>query len=122
MLLLCQQRQIVTATTVIVDHVTMYFLIVMLILTMISMPNVNASTEQSSLSNDLEYLELLSTTTNHTHTMAASASATSKNDSGKWIDNVILVIKASIMILIIVAAIFGNLLVIVSVMRHRKLR
>lgn len=40
----------------------------------------------------------------------------------EWIDVVVLVLKASIMILIIVAAIFGNLLVIVSVMRNRKLR
>nr|XP_022918247.1 octopamine receptor beta-1R-like [Onthophagus taurus] len=32
------------------------------------------------------------------------------------------VIKGTIMVLIIVAALFGNLLVIVSVMRHRKLR
>ncbi len=40
----------------------------------------------------------------------------------EWFDVTILVLKASIMILIIVAAIFGNLLVIVSVMRVRKLR
>ena len=43
-------------------------------------------------------------------------------EESEWIDVVILVLKSSIMILIIVAAIFGNLLVIVSVMRHRKLR
>lgn len=43
-------------------------------------------------------------------------------DGGDWSDVVLLVIKASIMILIMAAAIFGNLLVIVSVMRHRKLR
>ncbi|XP_053669172.1 octopamine receptor beta-2R [Anopheles marshallii] len=40
----------------------------------------------------------------------------------EWIDVVLLVLKASIMIFIIVAAIFGNLLVIISVKRHRKLR
>ncbi|XP_053680499.1 octopamine receptor beta-2R [Anopheles nili] len=42
--------------------------------------------------------------------------------SGEWIDVVLLVLKASIMMFIIVAAIFGNLLVIISVKRHRKLR
>ncbi|XP_065092403.1 octopamine receptor beta-2R [Ochlerotatus camptorhynchus] len=48
---------------------------------------------------------------------AAAATA-----SGEWIDVVLLVLKASIMMFIIVAAIFGNLLVIISVKRHRKLR
>lgn len=43
-------------------------------------------------------------------------------DGGDWSATVLLVIKASIMILIMAAAVFGNLLVIVSVMRHRKLR
>ncbi|XP_062560880.1 octopamine receptor beta-2R-like [Armigeres subalbatus] len=42
--------------------------------------------------------------------------------SGEWIDVLLLVLKASIMMFIIVAAIFGNLLVIISVKRHRKLR
>ncbi|XP_055621426.1 octopamine receptor beta-2R [Toxorhynchites rutilus septentrionalis] len=42
--------------------------------------------------------------------------------SGEWLDVVLLVLKASIMMFIIVAAIFGNLLVIISVKRHRKLR
>lgn len=40
----------------------------------------------------------------------------------EWTDVVLLVLKASIMVFIIIAAIFGNLLVIISVMRHRKLR
>lgn len=39
-----------------------------------------------------------------------------------WLDTVLLVLQATIMISIIVAAIFGNLLVIASVMRVRKLR
>lgn len=43
-------------------------------------------------------------------------------DEGEWYDTTLLVLKASIMIMIIVASIFGNLLVIVSVMRVRKLR
>lgn len=42
--------------------------------------------------------------------------------SGEWLDVMLLVLKASIMMFIIVAAIFGNLLVIISVKRHRKLR
>lgn len=39
-----------------------------------------------------------------------------------WIDVLFFVFKASIMISIIIAAVFGNLLVIISVMRNRKLR
>ncbi|XP_075210905.1 octopamine receptor beta-2R-like [Lycorma delicatula] len=39
-----------------------------------------------------------------------------------WTDIITFVFKAGIMGFIIIAAIFGNLLVIVSVMRHRKLR
>lgn len=45
-----------------------------------------------------------------------------KNNEGQWVDTFLLILKASIMIFIIVAAIFGNLLVIISVMRNRKLR
>lgn len=41
---------------------------------------------------------------------------------GDWFDVVCLVLKASLMLFIIIAAIFGNLLVIISVMRVRKLR
>jgi hypothetical protein len=40
----------------------------------------------------------------------------------EWIKILITVFSASIMIFIIIAAIFGNLLVIISVMRVRKLR
>lgn len=43
-------------------------------------------------------------------------------EEGEWYDTTLLMLKASIMIMIIVASIFGNLLVIVSVMRVRKLR
>lgn len=38
------------------------------------------------------------------------------------LDLTLLVLKASIMLTIMIAAIFGNMLVIISVMRHRKLR
>lgn len=40
----------------------------------------------------------------------------------QWLDTVLFVLGATIMVTIMVAAIFGNLLVIASVMRHRKLR
>ncbi|XP_055551301.1 octopamine receptor beta-2R [Wyeomyia smithii] len=43
-------------------------------------------------------------------------------NAGNWVDVLLTVLKASIMMFIIVAAIFGNLLVIISVKRHRKLR
>lgn len=39
-----------------------------------------------------------------------------------WLDTLLQVLKLSVMVSIMVAAIFGNLLVIASVMRHRKLR
>ncbi|XP_065372202.1 octopamine receptor beta-2R [Calliphora vicina] len=41
---------------------------------------------------------------------------------GDWFDDAILALKAFVMLFIIIAAIFGNLLVIISVMRVRKLR
>ncbi|XP_055851149.1 octopamine receptor beta-2R isoform X2 [Episyrphus balteatus] len=44
------------------------------------------------------------------------------SDDNEWIDSVMLTFKASLMLFIMVAAIFGNLLVIISVMRNRKLR
>lgn len=43
-------------------------------------------------------------------------------DTVEWLDNLALVAKGCAMVFIIMAAILGNLLVIVSVMRHRKLR
>lgn len=44
------------------------------------------------------------------------------HDKQEWADIVTVIMKASVMGVIIIGAIFGNLLVIVSVMRHRKLR
>lgn len=52
----------------------------------------------------------------------ASTSAPEQADDSDWLDVLMLIMKASIMISIIVAAVFGNLLVIISVMRNRKLR
>lgn len=51
-----------------------------------------------------------------------SSAPDQSNADEEWTDVVLLVLKASIMVFIIIAAIFGNLLVIISVMRHRKLR
>lgn len=79
---------------------------------------VNAASTVSSVEINLvgqsEAAEMNSSTTNGVAETTA--------DEGKWYDVVLLVLKASIMIMIIVASIFGNLLVIVSVMRVRKLR
>jgi hypothetical protein len=53
---------------------------------------------------------------------AMAANGTESEADADWTDVVATVSKACIMGLIIVAAVCGNLLVIVSVMRHRKLR
>lgn len=52
----------------------------------------------------------------------AAAAAEPLNPEDVWLDSTLHVLKVSVMISIIVAAIFGNLLVIASVMRVRKLR
>lgn len=48
--------------------------------------------------------------------------AVEEDSDNEWIDNVVLIFKATLMLFIMIAAIFGNLLVIISVMRNRKLR
>lgn len=53
---------------------------------------------------------------------AAAAGSDADNDVEHWFDSVFLVLKAFVMLFIIIAAICGNLLVIISVMRVRKLR
>lgn len=64
----------------------------------------------------------------HNYTIAGSMSnrsgleADPVADEEEWLQTLLLVLQATIMVSIIVAAIFGNLLVIASVMRHRKLR
>uniref|UniRef100_A0A336MKR2 CSON002902 protein n=1 Tax=Culicoides sonorensis TaxID=179676 RepID=A0A336MKR2_CULSO len=55
-------------------------------------------------------------------TLFLTSAATEKQDDNVALGIVLLILKASIMVFIIVAAIFGNLLVIVSVIRIRKLR
>lgn len=52
----------------------------------------------------------------------SGANRTVSGEDGEWTDAVMLAFKAGVMGTIIIGAIFGNLLVIVSVMRHRKLR
>lgn len=51
-----------------------------------------------------------------------SLNMTLGEDEPEWTDVLLFIFKASVMGMIIIGAIFGNLLVIVSVMRHRKLR
>lgn len=53
---------------------------------------------------------------------ATFGSAVMDDSDNEWVDNVVLIFKASLMLFIMIAAIFGNLLVIISVMRNRKLR
>ncbi|XP_055677516.1 octopamine receptor beta-2R isoform X2 [Lutzomyia longipalpis] len=59
-----------------------------------------------------------------TETLTLSSSNVTKglDEEQPWIEITLLILKATIMIFIMAAAIFGNLLVIASVMRHRKLR
>lgn len=70
------------------------------------------TTESSSTITPLGMESAMSTTTISPHTAK-------END---WMDIPFTILKASLMISIIVAAVFGNLLVIISVMRNRKLR
>lgn len=53
---------------------------------------------------------------------AGVGNGTAAEVEGDWLDDLGLIMKASAMLIIIIAAIFGNLLVIISVMRVRKLR
>nr|CAI5827106.1 unnamed protein product [Callosobruchus analis] len=55
-------------------------------------------------------------------TLYDNSSSTVEPPPQEWTSSFLLFLKASIMGTIIIASIFGNLLVIVSVMRHRKLR
>lgn len=59
---------------------------------------------------------------NATHFNDTDGAATAVTPPEEWSDTLGLVIKVALMGFIILAAILGNLLVIVSVMRHRKLR
>lgn len=63
--------------------------------------------------------------------LSSTLSSLAANDSGflnpalaeeDWFDQVVLFLKGFVMLFIIIAAICGNLLVIISVMRVRKLR
>ncbi|RZC36771.1 7tm 1 and/or 7TM GPCR Srx domain containing protein [Asbolus verrucosus] len=59
---------------------------------------------------------------NETSYYSTSTTQITKTPDQEWTDYLIVFIKATIMGSIIIVSIFGNLLVIVSVMRHRKLR
>ncbi|CAG9809871.1 unnamed protein product [Chironomus riparius] len=92
---------------------------------MSSSPSLSSS---SSFSNDhitINNHELITNDTlpNSTiNSIFSNSSSTEEIMDQEWIKVLITVFTASIMIFIIVAAIFGNLLVIISVMRVRKLR
>lgn len=63
------------------------------------------------------------TLVNRTSTvLVGDNSTTTEADEVEWTNFLLLFVKTIIMAGIIVASIFGNLLVIISVMRHRKLR
>lgn len=98
-----------------INDKTMYIHYYMLFLLLFSsnMSKIYGSSEPPPYATNGELPVISSTTINPENSQL--------NKNG-WFDVTLLVLKASIMILIIVAAIFGNLLVIVSVMRVRKLR
>lgn len=64
----------------------------------------------------------LSTTAASMMTFSVASSTVATDIEQSWLEFLFVLFKASIMISIIVAAVFGNLLVIISVMRNRKLR
>ncbi|XP_067009261.1 octopamine receptor beta-1R-like [Anabrus simplex] len=64
---------------------------------------------------------LIINTTNRT-TYTSVVSDNNEGSTANWEAILIIILKSSVMGFIIMAALFGNLLVIVSVMRHRKLR
>lgn len=80
----------------------------------------------SSDANDFRYSSLATTSLSPTNVTGVNGSmglnVTLAEDEPEWTDVLLLIFKASVMGSIIIGAIFGNLLVIVSVMRHRKLR
>lgn len=85
------------------------------------------STSSSSLENiTVTTLKAVTTTifemNNTTITNPSNTTTTDEIADQEWIKILMTVFSAFIMIFIIVAAIFGNLLVIISVMRVRKLR
>lgn len=68
----------------------------------------------------LQNYTMISTTTTAGSGLLDAAEPLNPEDA--WLDSTLHILKVSVMISIIVAAIFGNLLVIASVMRVRKLR
>lgn len=59
---------------------------------------------------------------NKSFSFPPSDSDIQRDQSSEWIQTLLLILKASAMILIMVAAVCGNLLVIISVIRNRRLR
>lgn len=97
-----------------------------------------AQTEPNVTATHLLHNTAISTATSALSSIAAAATVSTANTTillqegsgggggadvaSDWFDDAILALKASVMLFIIIAAIFGNLLVIISVMRVRKLR
>lgn len=78
--------------------------------------------EQILTINELDVTERTFSYSNATISNFSNTNSTEEMMDQEWIKILITVFTASIMIFIIIAAIFGNLLVIISVMRVRKLR
>lgn len=92
---------------------------------MSSSPSLSSSSSFSNEHITINNHELITNDTlpNSTiNSIFSNSSSTEEIMDQEWIKVLITVFTASIMIFIIVAAIFGNLLVIISVMRVRKLR
>jgi hypothetical protein len=83
------------------------------------MENITATTLKSVTTTIFEMNN--TTITNPNNSMSTSSDGGNPADQ-EWINLWVTIFSAFIMIFIIVAAIFGNLLVIISVMRVRKLR
>jgi hypothetical protein len=66
--------------------------------------------------------EMVAQAISNSTTIRNPSNSTEEMTDQEWIKVLITVFSAFIMIFIIIAAIFGNLLVIISVMRVRKLR
>ncbi|XP_017780822.1 PREDICTED: octopamine receptor beta-1R-like [Nicrophorus vespilloides] len=81
---------------------------------MVLLPEVNRSEFGANKSGFSRYV-------NSTH-LSYSSSVSVLEEGRSFLLGLFLVFKTTVMLMIIMAALFGNLLVIVSVMRHRKLR
>lgn len=68
------------------------------------------------------YINDISSTPTLTQNEFNTTLSDNQKDEYEWVQTLLLILKASAMILIMVAAVCGNLLVIISVIRNRRLR